>query len=236
MHFATRVGTWRVARLYSVQCTVYSAADLSLKPFGIGRVYIYTFLLRMADTVNIDLSYWDTMYIFIYIFHILRSNVPLVIAVKTNSKISHGRHVVFCTNIISTKVAHFPEIYYSVPLQVPSASQVTPTSYSQGRPIAQAVSRWLPTAAARVRAQVRSCGICGGQKALGQVFCGYFGFPCQFSFHRLLHTRHLSSGAGTRGQLVADVPSGLSLTPPQETKKKKSRSQSSAMLLLYIES
>jgi hypothetical protein len=52
--------------------------------------------------------------------------------------------------------------------------------------------------------------------ALGQVFSEYFGFPCQFSFHRLLHTHHLSSEAGTIGQLVADVPSGLSLTPPQE--------------------
>jgi hypothetical protein len=30
-----------------------------------------------------------------------------------------------------------------------------------GRAIAQAVSRWLPTAAARVRALVWSCGICG---------------------------------------------------------------------------
>jgi hypothetical protein len=30
---------------------------------------------------------------------------------------------------------------------------------------------------------------------------------------------HLSSGAGTIGELVADVPSGL--TPHQETKKKK---------------
>jgi hypothetical protein len=57
------------------------------------------------------------------------------------------------------------------------------------------------------------------QMVLGQVFSEYFGFPCQLSFHRLLHT-HLSSGAGTIGQLVADVPSGLSLTPPQETKKK----------------
>jgi hypothetical protein len=56
--------------------------------------------------------------------------------------------------------------------------------------------------------------------ALGQVFSEYFGFPCEFSFHRLLHTHHdLSSGAGTIGQLVADVPSGLSLTPPQETNK-----------------
>jgi hypothetical protein len=57
--------------------------------------------------------------------------------------------------------------------------------------------------------------------ALGQVFSEYFGFPFQFSFHRLLHIHHhLSSGAGTIGQTVADVPSGLSLTPPQETKIK----------------
>jgi hypothetical protein len=48
--------------------------------------------------------------------------------------------------------------------------------------------------------------------ALEQVFSKYFDFPCQFSFHRLLHIHHLSSGACTTGQLVADVPSGLSLT------------------------
>jgi hypothetical protein len=55
--------------------------------------------------------------------------------------------------------------------------------------------------------------------ALGQVFFEYCGFPRQFSFHRLLHTyNHLLSGAGTLGQLMADIPSGLSLTPPQETK------------------
>jgi hypothetical protein len=56
--------------------------------------------------------------------------------------------------------------------------------------------------------------------ALGQVFFEYFGFVCELSFRQMLHT-HLSSGAGTIGQLVADVPSGLSLTPPQETKKQK---------------
>jgi hypothetical protein len=90
-----------------------------------------------------------------------------------------------------------------------------------GRAIAQAVSRRLPTAAARVRAQARSCGICGGQSGTGAGLSEYFGFPCQFSFQTLLHTHHLlvSSGAGIIGQLVADVPSGLSLTPPQETKK-----------------
>jgi hypothetical protein len=48
---------------------------------------------------------------------------------------------------------------------------------------------------------------------LGQVFSKYFGFPCQFSFHRLIIV-----GADTRDQLVADVPSGLSLIPSQETK------------------
>jgi hypothetical protein len=57
--------------------------------------------------------------------------------------------------------------------------------------------------------------------SLGQVFSEYFGFPCQFSFYRLFDIHHyLSSGAGTIGQLVADVPIGLSLTPPQEAKKK----------------
>jgi hypothetical protein len=56
--------------------------------------------------------------------------------------------------------------------------------------------------------------------ALEQVFSEYFGFPFQFSFHLLLHFHHyLSSGTGTIGQLVADVPSGLSLTPHQENKK-----------------
>jgi hypothetical protein len=39
-----------------------------------------------------------------------------------------------------------------------------------GRAIAQAVSHWLPTAVARVRSQVRSCGICGAQSGTGAGF------------------------------------------------------------------
>jgi hypothetical protein len=62
--------------------------------------------------------------------------------------------------------------------------------------------------------------------ALGQVFSKYFGFPCQFSF-RLLHTHyhnhHLLTGADKIGQIVADVPSGLSLTPLQEIKTKNKK-------------
>jgi hypothetical protein len=49
---------------------------------------------------------------------------------------------------------------------------------------------------------------------VGQVFPEYFGFPCQFSFHLLLHIHHyLSSGYRPLGQIVADVPSGLTLSP-----------------------
>jgi hypothetical protein len=56
--------------------------------------------------------------------------------------------------------------------------------------------------------------------ALVQVFSEFFGSICQFSFHRLLHTHHhLHHRSGTIGQLVADVPSALSIIPPQETKK-----------------
>jgi hypothetical protein len=55
--------------------------------------------------------------------------------------------------------------------------------------------------------------------ALRRFFPKFFGFPCQFSFRRRLHT-YLSSGAGTVGQIEADVPCGLSLTPPHPNYRK----------------
>jgi hypothetical protein len=55
--------------------------------------------------------------------------------------------------------------------------------------------------------------------ALGQVFSEHFGFPCQSSFHRLLHNHHLSSGTGTIGQQWPTYQVDC-LTPPRETKKK----------------
>jgi hypothetical protein len=59
-------------------------------------------------------------------------------------------------------------------------------------------------------------GQSGGQSDTGQAFSGNLSFPCQFSFPQLLHTHHLSAGSRTIGQIVADIPSGLSLTQPQE--------------------
>jgi hypothetical protein len=91
---------------------------------------------------------------------------------------------------------------------------------SCGRPIAQAASRRFPTAAAWVRTQVTSCGICGGQSGTGAGFLRVLRFPLPILIHRLLHTHHLSSGAGTIGQFVADVPIGPKSHPtPRKLKK-----------------
>jgi hypothetical protein len=57
---------------------------------------------------------------------------------------------------------------------------------SVGRSIAQAVSRWLPFAAARFASEQHG-GFVVDKTALGQVFSEYFGFPCQSSFHQFPH-------------------------------------------------
>jgi hypothetical protein len=82
-----------------------------------------------------------------------------------------------------------------------------------GRAIAQTVSSRLPTAAARVRARVRSCGICGRQSGTGT------GFPCQFAFHGVLPQSSSLIRSGWIEQTVAAVPSGLILTPLRMWKK-----------------
>jgi hypothetical protein len=66
-------------------------------------------------------------------------------------------------------------------------SQFGPSSFSSpfrsgikqllGRAIAQPVSRWLPTAAARVRSRVWSSGISGGQSGAGAGFLRVLRFP-----------------------------------------------------------
>jgi hypothetical protein len=66
-----------------------------------------------------------------------------------------------------------------------------------GHATALAVSCWLTTMVAWVRTQVRSCGILGGQIGTGPELIIY----------------HM--GADTIGQIVANISSGLSLTPPR---------------------
>jgi hypothetical protein len=60
-----------------------------------------------------------------------------------------------------------------------------------GHVIAQVVSRRLSTAGARVQIRVWSCGILYWSKvALAKLFSENFGFPCQSTFHLLLHNLH----------------------------------------------
>jgi hypothetical protein len=115
-----------------------------------------------------------------------------------------------------------------------------------GRAIAQAVSNRLPTTAALVRAHVKSCGICGGKCGTRADFLRVLRFPLPIlisqaaphsssyiirdwfplpilisqMLHIHRHTR-ISSGAGTIGQLMADVPSGLKSHPNGKKLRKK---------------
>jgi hypothetical protein len=77
---------------------------------------------------------------------------------------------------------------------------------NEDRAISQAVSRWFPTGAARVRAQVWSSGICGGQSGAGAGFLRVLRFPLPI-FIPPNSPLSQSPGAGTIGHSVADVPS-----------------------------
>jgi hypothetical protein len=83
-----------------------------------------------------------------------------------------------------------------------------------GRAIAQADSRWLPTAVARVRARVWSCGFCGGQSDAEAGFLRVLRFPLPIFISPIAPQ---SSSSIIRGwynrRVVAAVPNGLSLTP-----------------------
>jgi hypothetical protein len=93
----------------------------------------------------------------------------------------------------------------------------------RGRAIAQAASRWLPTAAARVRARVWSSGICGGQNWRWGRFS-----PSSSVSPANLHSTNCSTitliyhlGLYNRPE-VAAIPGDVSPTP----QKKKRLSQS----------
>jgi hypothetical protein len=101
-------------------------------------------------------------------------------------------------------------------LSSPKAWEITKLKI--GRDTAQAISGRHPTTVARV-SSTGHVGFVAHKVVPGQAFSEFVGFPCQFSFHRLLHMYHLSSEAGTIGQLVLDVPSELSLDSSQEKYK-----------------
>jgi hypothetical protein len=100
------VRTWRVARLYSV---LYSEIALSRKQFGIGHMYIYTFLLRMTDTVtsqNIDLSSLALC--------IVRDTDCLVISTKKSNGSCYVRYV---TSGDINRIEFDPRFYWQCSLK-----------------------------------------------------------------------------------------------------------------------
>jgi hypothetical protein len=89
----------------------------------------------------------------------------------------------------------------------------------QGRAIAQAVSRWLPTAAARVRARVWSSGICGGHSGTGAGFLRVLRFPLPIFIPPIAPQSPSSIkylGLYNRPE-VAAVPGDISPTPLKKT-------------------
>jgi hypothetical protein len=83
-----------------------------------------------------------------------------------------------------------------------------------GRAIAQGVSRRLPTAAARIRARVRSSGICSGQSGAEVDFLRVRRFPLPILIPPAAPQLPSSIIWGWYNRpVVAALPSGLSLTP-----------------------
>jgi hypothetical protein len=109
--------------------------------------------------------------------------------------------------VTGTRASFCAECFSKVRTAVQYPSQV-------GRTIAQAVSRWLPTAAARIRARVWSCGICGGQSGAGAGFLRALRFPLPIFIPPIAPQSPSSIILGLYNRPeVAAVPSGLSPTP-----------------------
>jgi hypothetical protein len=83
------------------------------------------------------------------------------------------------------------------------------------RAITGAISRRISTAVAGIRNQVKTYGICGGQSGTVVGFLRVLLFPLQIFIPQTAPHSSSLSGAGTIGQLMADVPSVFSLTPRQ---------------------
>jgi hypothetical protein len=70
----------------------------------------------------------------------------------------------------------------------PSTRTLAPRLTNQGRDVAQAISRWVPTAAARLRVR-GACGICGGHSGIGAGFFRVLRVPLP-SFLQFLRHNH----------------------------------------------
>jgi hypothetical protein len=97
-------------------------------------------------------------------------------------------------------------------------------SVSQGRAMAQAVSRRPPTAEARVRSQVSPWNLWWTKWHWDKVFSEFFGFPLSISFYRCSITRkrtknnhhlHLHHRVGQEASRLQCVRKKMSVSPWQ---------------------
>jgi hypothetical protein len=102
--------------------------------------------------------------------------------------------------------------------QNPILMNVKQVNACYGRAIAQAVSRWLPTAAARVQTRVYSCGISGGQCGAGAGFLRVLRFPPPIFIPPILPQ---SPSRIIRGWYNRPVVAAVPKVPPRKLRKKK---------------
>jgi hypothetical protein len=89
---------------------------------------------------------------------------------KVNSSISNTNHRSY--TIKANEVTYFHGLETSTNFDGANF-------FLHGGAIAQTVSRWLPTAAAKVQTRAQSCRICGWQSGAGAGFLRVLRFPLQ---------------------------------------------------------
>jgi hypothetical protein len=106
---------------------------------------------------------------------------------------------------------------------------------NEDRATAQAVSRRLPTAAARVRAQVRSCGISGRQSGAGAGFLRVFRFPLPIPIPPTAsHTSSIIWGWYNRSKSGRRAKWPQSYPTPTNQKQEKTNITKRALLLAVL--
>jgi hypothetical protein len=145
--------------------------------------------------------------------YVVRKNKNLQHSIATNSPVSIRCRCFFTFIILYQHIFKWASYrpFFSLSF-CPFSEHFLPIP--EGRVIAQAVSRWLPTAVAWVRARIWSCGICGGQNDAGAVFLRVLRSPLLVFIPPIAPQSPSSIIRGWYNRpIVAAVPSGLSLTP-----------------------
>lgn len=120
------------------------------------------------------------------------------------------------TVALSPSPAGFVAIFdYFSYVTVPLECHVSIFMFPRNTMPQSAFSRLIHTAAARFRSRVRLCGILANKVGLEHV-CLVLLFHLRIIPPTVPHS---SSWAGRTGQIVADIPNELNLTPIQETEE-----------------